>query len=310
MTLFFALIFAAGVWVLLSTLTSLFAGLGPGLRQRLSGISLADSYSAMQGGDAGLALTIFRDRPLFDRLLSPILQDLIRLGKPFMGDSAAAQALIMQAGYPDPYHTVADFYAWKILASLLLLVNGLVLTIVLGNLPAVSALGLAVLGFYLPNHHLAGLAKQRAEEMISEMSFVLDRLSVLLTSGMTLNTALVRLSKQEGGWFIAELKQYAREIDSGVSEPDALVNLAARNNIPEVQRLVARIEMAGRAGLGLAEVLQVMATLARERLEQLLLARSRSNAVKMVLPVGLLILPAMLATVLAPGVTAIFSALR
>jgi pilus assembly protein TadC len=310
MVLFFALLFAAGVWILLSTVTNLFTGMRLSLRPWFGDVSLADSYNAIQAHADGPVLTIFRDRPLLDRLLSPLLEDLIRLGKPFLGDAAAVQALIVRAGYPKPYRNVADFYAWKILMSLLMLVNGLVLVVVLGNLSALVALGLAVLGFYLPNQHLAGLAKQRSEEMVSEMSFVLDRLSVLLTSGMTLNTALVRLSQAEGGWFIAELKQYTREINSGVAEPAALANIAARNNIPEVRRLIARIEMAAQAGLGLAEVLQVMAVLARERLEQLLLARSRANAVKMVLPVGQLILPAMLATVLAPGVVAIFNVLH
>ncbi|MEP7199919.1 MAG: type II secretion system F family protein [Chloroflexota bacterium] len=305
----FAAIGSLGVWLLLSTLTTLFRGISFPLRR---GVNLQASAHAIDTTDADQQLNLFRHQPFFHRMLAPILTDLSRTLMPLMCDATELQRLLVQAGRPEPYRTVADFMAWKMLMALAGFVFGLVSALVSGSfallLPLV--LGGTLIGFFLPNRQLQGLIRARSEELVHEMAFVLDRIAILLASGMTLPLALARVSRSEGGWFIAELKTVVAEYDLGVPIEQALVNMARRNpDIPELERLVGRIAMTA-AGLGLIDSLVIMATLARERLEQVLLSRARENSIKMLLPVGLLMLPAMFIALLAPGIVNIMRALQ
>ena len=300
---------ALGVWVLLSGLTSWFRGFSLPSRR---GVNLAASQQAIDADAAQQRLNIFRRRPLFDRMFTPILSDLSQALMPLMGEPALLERQLAQAGRPESYATVADFVAWKIMMALAGFVCGLLLALAVGSTEVVLpvSLGFTLIGFFLPNRQLQALIRVRSEELIHEMAFVLDRIAILLSSGMTLPLALSRVSRSEGGWFIAELRTVVSEYELAVPIEQALMNMARRNpDIPELERLVGRIAMTA-AGLGLIESLVVMGTIARERLEQLLLSRARENSIKMLLPVGLLMLPAMFIALLAPGVVNIIHALQ
>ncbi len=306
----FALFGAVGVWMILSSLTTWFSYLSLPVRRK--GVNLSASAQTI-AGDSDAQLHIFQHQPFFQRLFAPLLADLTRSLMPFMGNASQVQRQLLQAGRPEPFQTVTDFMAWKIVMALVCFVLGLVLALVFGGAALVLplSLGLAALGYFLPNRQLSALIRSRNDELAHEMAFVLDRIAILLSSGMTLPLALTRISQtDEGGWFIAEVQQVIAEYNLGTPIEQGLMNMVRRNpDTPELERLVGRIAMSA-AGLGLIEALVVMATLARERLEQLLLARARENSIKMLLPVGVCMLPAMFIALLAPGVLNIINALR
>ncbi len=319
MNLILAFLGAIGVWCMWSALAH------PLVRQKSSGESLADARARARL-EENLHLSLLADRPLLDRLIGPTLQQAAELlGHLFKHEDRDAMR-IAQAGHPARYRTVYDFYAWKVIAALVLFLGGLLNAVVWGTGILPIAFGLGIVGLYLPDYHLSQLIRKRYTLMRTEMAFVLHRLAIHLTAGQNLaqavknvvstnpasstgtkgmefKQALLTVSNQPGGPFIGDLRQALAHYNTGQPMRTAIEVMRERNpNMDVIERFVALVQRADELGQPLSAALQHMGTNLQKQLESEMEAQGLVTSVKMILPIGLLVLPAIGIVVLGPAV--------
>ncbi len=241
--------------------------------------------------------------PLLDRALGPLLDSASHTLAVVLRREDKDREMIAAAGYPPRYRTVYNFYAWKVFIALMLFLVGLANAIILGVGFLPVALGLGVLGLYLPDFHLRQLVQKRREIVRTEMAFVLHRLAIQVAAGQALPQALEQIALKPGGPFIQELRQVSNDISTGRTLTEALDALATRAmGIDEVRRFVDLLERAQQLGSPIAEALTSMGRILQDRVQQDIEARGMAASVQMVLPVGCLILPAIGIVVIGPGI--------
>ena len=91
-----------------------------------------------------------------------------------------------------------------------------------------------------------------------------------------------------------------RRADVRASLVDALAELGARERVPELGRLVALLRAADEQGLPLVQALMVMATSLLEQQATRLVEAGEKGTVRMVLPLGMVMVPVVLLVVAVP----------
>jgi len=100
-----------------------------------------------------------------------------------------------------------------------------------------------------------------------------------------------------------ELRVVARELALGQRRnlPDALTGLGERLGMPEVNHILGRMSAAYEQGFPLGQTLPAQAQALRERQRLHVVEEGGKASVRMLLPVALLILPALFVVVLLPA---------
>lgn len=297
MTILFAFLGALGVWLVFTALTHKFVA-----RLGSTHETLAETQSRFRMVDNAHVQT-FSEIPFLDRALRPLLEPASQFLARVLRRMERDEERILQAGRPKRYASVYDFYAWKVLASVVLFAGGLVNALIsgIGFLPIAFALG--VIGLFLPDYHLTQLIRKRREMLRTEMAFVLHRMVIHLEASRTMAMAIENIVRSPGGPFIQELRRVTQDIDLGQSLEQAMRNLAARNpGMDDVSRFSELVIRAGALGQPLAEPLRNMAQLMQAKVESDVESRGLATSVKMVLPIGLLVLPAIGIVVMGPAV--------
>ncbi len=241
--------------------------------------------------------------PLLDRSLGPLLEGASHRLAVLLRREDKDRELIAAAGYPPRYRTVYNLYAWKVLVAVMLFLVGLFNALLIGPGFLAVALGMGMLGLYLPDVHLRQLVQKRRELVRTEMAFVLHRLAIQVAAGQALPQALEQIALRPGGPFVQELRVVSSDISTGHSLGEALDHLAERTaGIEEVRRFVNLLQRAQQLGSPMAEALTSMGRILQERVQQDVEARGMAASVQMVLPVGCLILPAIGLVVIGPGI--------
>jgi len=241
--------------------------------------------------------------PLLDRALGPLLDSASHALAVLLRREDKDRELIVAAGYPTRYRTVYNFYAWKVFIATMLFLVGLFNAIAIGPGFLPVALGLGILGLYLPDFHLRQLVQKRREMIRTEMAFVLHRLAIQVAAGQALPQALEQIALKPGGPFVQELRQVSTDISTGHTLTEALDGFAERaSGIDEVRRFVDLLERAQQLGSPIADALTSMGRIMQDRVQQDIEARGMAASVQMVLPVGCLILPAIAIVVMGPGI--------
>lgn len=297
MTILISFLGAVGVWLTFTALTHKFvARLGAGDE------NLAQAASRARA-DESVQVRAFASQPFLDRALRPILEPATRLLARVLRRVEQDEERLLRAGRPKRYLTVYDFYAWKVIAATVLFIAGLANALVsgVGFLPV--AFGLGVIGLFLPDYHLNQVIHKRREALRTEMAFVLHRLVIHLEAQNTMSVAIDQVTGKPGGPFIQELRGVVNDFNTGKSVELAMHNLAARNpGMDDVSRFSELVIRSGRLGQPLAGPLRNMANLMQAKVESEIESRGLATSVKMVLPIGLLVLPAIGIVVIGPAV--------
>jgi tight adherence protein C len=177
---------------------------------------------------------------------------------------------------------------------------------------AVSTLGFAALmgvgAYILPVRWQARRSVRRHRAIIRSFPDALDMMVVCVEAGLGLDAALNRVAAQIAPAHPAlgaELALVALELRVGTGRDVALHNLGRRTGVPELISFATLLVQSDALGTGIAKALRVQAD--EMRAVRLLHAEELAHAlpVKLTLPLVFLILPAMLAVVLLPGLITI-----
>ena len=146
------------------------------------------------------------------------------------------------------------------------------------------------LGYFYPDLWLRDQIKNRQHQISKTFPFFLDLLVLSMRAGLNFSSALDHaVVRIPNGPVRDEFTRMLRETRTGVSRKEALLNLAARTQMPAVSNFVSAVNQAEETGGEIGNVLMVQAD--QRRSERFLRAEKLANQapVKMLAPlIGLL----------------------
>lgn len=170
---------------------------------------------------------------------------------------------------------------------------------------ALIVLALAAAGYYAPDAYLRWRRISRQEEMRRVLPDLIDLLVVCTEAGLALDQAISRVSReiQRSSRALAEeFHLVTLEVRVGAGRTSALRNLALRTDVPEIQSMVSMLIQADRFGTSIADALRIQSETSRVKRMQHAEEIAAKIPTKMLLPLVLLIFPALMMVLLGPAV--------
>ena len=162
------------------------------------------------------------------------------------------------------------------------------------------AAGIVFVGFAAATVLLNRAVEARQKAVQRALPDLLDMLTTTVEAGVSLNGALVSAVEAISGPLSEELKATMSEVRLGRSRADALMAMAERVQQPDLLTTVIAIVQAERLGGNIVSVLEEISVEAREsrmmRIEEI----AGQLPVKMVFPMALFMLPALIVMIFGP----------
>lgn len=174
------------------------------------------------------------------------------------------------------------YVIWLLLAALGLGLHPAVAT--------VAAVGAALVAFVVPDVRLRARAKARRVAFRHALSAYLDLVTIIMSGGGGLLTALQSSADAGDGWAFGEIRAALDRARLSNRTPwSQLGVLGDRFDISELRDLVSTAELAGTEGSRITESVPTKADVLRSRLQAEVEQTSESLTEQMLLPVGLLL---------------------
>ncbi len=244
----------------------------------------------------------------------------IRLARPFaaiwkVGDSSQSrlQELLVHAGFRHK-GTVEVFLGAKF--ALALAMPALVVTVFLWRAHMYGvpisyrplftyAIISLIVGMMMPTVWLRGKARKRIDAVRFSLPDALDLLIVCVESGLGLDAAMLRISRdmaEAAPELTEDLALLNLEVAAGKPRDECLRNLALRTGCEEVESLTARINQAAKFGTNLGNSLRIHSETLRQKRRQQAEERAAKTSVKLLFPLVFFIFPAIFVVILGPAV--------
>jgi tight adherence protein C len=215
---------------------------------------------------------------------------------------------LTQAGF-NQVEKLAVYRAARVASFVLVIALGLVIAHFYPRWRVPAVLGGAVIGYLLPGNIVKRLGRKRQLTILHELPAILDLLVVALEAGQGLLEAIRvvgRETARQGRVLGKEFTTAAAEMSAGVSLEDSMRNLSERTGVDDLKAIGAVFiqskEIGGRLGPSLRAAGELLSTKRRLMAEE----AAQKSSVKMLLPLVLFILPAMMIIILGPAIIQIF----
>lgn len=201
---------------------------------------------------------------------------------------------------PSSYHGLTVMF-WAVLAFLLALLLPLL------GLPFAQAALIGVLvaavALAAPRIMLAVLAQRRTDQIRASLPKALDLLAVSVEAGLTMERSMRLYSQEDDGPLAHEFALADREMNTlGFSRSEALQRMSERCGVEDLSLFVGAVCASEDAGSPIADVLRIQSEAAFERRRQYFEEQGNKLTSKMILPMGLFLVPAVLIAAIAPMV--------
>jgi tight adherence protein B len=187
----------------------------------------------------------------------------IRVLSSFFGSmkgSDKVAAMLEQSGVP---LRVGEYYMIRYAAAFFFFLAPLVFGINFFNLAI--ALGMGVVGYWLPSQWLNNKRKKRMDRIVAQLVDLLGMVSNSLKSGYGLMQSFEFASKQLPDPLGFEIRRMLRESTLGMSAEQALFALGQRIQSSDMDMVLTAINVQRAVGGNLAEILDKVAHTMRER---------------------------------------------
>jgi tight adherence protein C len=175
-----------------------------------------------------------------------------------------------------------------------------------GPWPAWLWLAGGAAGFTAPDAALARRAAQRRRELLAGLGAATEFLALAVSAGCGLEQALAEAASSGSGPFFTQLShRLALARLQGQQGVDAITQLAADLDLPELAALAGALQAGAHQGTPVLQTLRAQATAARERRRLGLLEAGERAQVTMIIPVAALILPSFFLVILWPASVAL-----
>ena len=183
-------------------------------------------------------------------------------------------------------------------------VIGLIFGLALG-VGAMPVLIFAAIGFIIPARTIKGMRKRRASEGDLELPETLDLISVGMDSGITFTKALETICDKNKGLLIDELKMVLSDQERGASLVNSVKAMTARIDNKRLQKFYQSIKLSEELGTPIAKQLKILSDSVRQDTFEQVKQKAAKAATLIIIPVALLILPALMIVVAGPMVAQI-----
>jgi tight adherence protein C len=286
-----------------------------GANQVRAGSGLEDRLSMSLGvGESPQALQVERElrRPFSQRVLLPLIQRVGQLTGWLWPANwlKMVQARLLLAGSPGGIGPV-EFLGLRALVGTVLLGVGMLYAYALGEPVSVASLlvlgALFGCGLFLPDVWLSRRITQRQQLIINALPDALDMLTITSEAGLSFESGLQEMVEKWDNELSREFGRVLRDIGMGQSRREALLGLAERTGVPDVQSFVAALNQAEELGVSIGRVLRAQSDDLRVRRRQRAYEKANQVPVKIMFPLVFLIFPAIFAVLLGPAIPQLMS---
>jgi tight adherence protein C len=226
------LLFVLGITLIGSALLML----SMALRSNVEIAGINKSIAVLEAmNSAPSALTKDLDRPFSERVLDPLLQRFVGVGRRISGSDTGnrIRRRLELAGNP-PGWSVDRVVSAKAVCAIFGFVTGLLFAFLVGKgLPVtlVIVIGLLAVGFYAPNLYLYQRCYDRQEKMHRSLPDAIDLLTISVESGLGFDAAIQQVARNTSGPLADEFARVLREMQIGQGRSEALRALAERSTL-------------------------------------------------------------------------------
>jgi len=250
--------------------------------------------------------------PFSQRVLLPIMQQIAKLTTAFTPQQRlekAAQDLEV-AGNPRGL-TPQVFYAIRFVA--LLVMAGLMPMILTpyGTMwVIIGALGGAGIGYMMPQMYITSIANRRQEAVIKALPDALDLMSICVEAGLGFDQAMGKVFEKWDNELALGFGRVLREITLGKTRRDALKALDESVRVSDLTTFCSAIIQADQLGVSISKVLKIQSEQMRIKRRQRAQEKAQQAPIKMMIPMVLLIFPAIWLVLLGPAAVQGFKAFK
>jgi tight adherence protein C len=168
---------------------------------------------------------------------------------------------------------------------------------------------LPLLGGLAPSIWLRRRIKDRRDQVTNDLPDLLDLMCISVAAGLGLEQAMQVSCARFESPVCHELRLTLREMELGLSRHDALENMKIRTDIDDLVTFSVVLSQADALGLPIGRVLQAQADEMRDKRRQRAREKAAKVPVKILFPLALCFLPAIMIIVIGPLVGPIKHAL-
>lgn len=173
--------------------------------------------------------------------------------------------------------------------------------LVAGGRSPLLGLTIVAAAYYLPDIWLRQRAETRQRQIGAALADSIDILTIGIEAGLAFDSAIAKVAKNIEGPLSEELGRMLGELQIGVSRREALKNLGNRTTVAELQTFCTTLVQADTLGISIGKILRTEAVELRTRRRQAAEEQAMKTPVKMVFPIVLCILPALMIVIIGPA---------
>ena len=224
-------------------------------------------------------------------------------------EAEGSRDMLRQAGYRSERHLIYFLAARAITPFFLAAITFVYSTQVFGDrIPtsmrvAATMVGL-VAGFYLPNVYIKNIINRRQQSIKRAWSDALDLLLICVESGMSIEAAMQRVSREIGRQSVPlaeELTLTTAELSYLPDRRKAFENLGKRTGLMTVKSVVTSLIQSERYGTPLGQALRVLAQENRDMRMSEAEKKAAALPPKLTVPMILFFLPVIFVVILGPS---------
>jgi tight adherence protein C len=189
-----------------------------------------------------------------------------------------------------------------------LLIAGLIATLFLIQITELSRpilLSLPVVAFFVLDAVVIDRAKARVVAIERVLPETIDLLGMCVTAGIGFHAGMQRIANSSENPLSQEFSRVLGEMKVGRSRTDALMDMAERLDVPALTEFVNSVLQVDRLGVPMAKILEEQSRRMRVIRHEKAREQAQKLPVKILAPIMLFMMPALLIIVLGPAVVSI-----
>lgn len=247
-----------------------------------------------------------------DRILLPVLRRIANMVKrisPKRVEESTSHKLEL-AGILEVLGTNV-YFTVKFLLPLIFLIIYILLLVFFDFSMVINILLLIPIpiSYFLPDIYLKNKINSRQDEIRRTLPNALDMLTITVEAGMGFDAALSRIAKNLKGPLGEELEKMLKEMNVGIPRREALRNLVKRTYVSDLDSFVSAIIQAEILGISIGKILRTQASELRNRRSIRAEEAGIKAPLKLVFPLILCLLPALLVVIIGPGIITLYDVL-
>lgn len=204
------------------------------------------------------------------------------------------------------------FHGYRTMAAVGIPALFIVEGVLAGKFSAILILLIIIIGpliWAVPASTIRRRAQARLDQIDRALPELVDVITATIDAGLGFGASLQLIADRFDGPLGEELRLTLHEQNMGLTTDRALANMLERCETPSVRAFVRAVEQGSTLGISISQMMRSVATECRSRRREAAHELVQEAPVKLLIPLVLMIFPALLVVLLYPALHAVFNAL-